>query len=403
MALHLVPRPHRLLARGNRPAAVSLGARKGTAARRCHAQGSAGMFDMDRPYAPPEWAGMLHPVPKERVRLGHFPTPIHEWKLPRIPDDVQVFVKRDDLSGMQLSGNKVRKLEFLLADAKAKGCDSVITIGGIQSNHCRATAVASKYLGLDCFLILRNSRAAVDSDPGLTGNLLVERLVGAQIEQVTKEEYTSIGSEELLRIKEGRLREAGRNPYVIPVGGSNSLGTWGYLHFIEELKGQIDNQSFTDIAMACGSGGTTAGIGLGCHLSGLKLGVHAYGVCDTPRYFYDFCQGILDGMGAVQASVGRSSQELFEAAQAKGSGYAISTQEELEFVKEVAEATGVILDPVYSGKAAFRLCQDILSEPEKWKGRKVLFLHTGGLLGMYEKEEQLMKLVDPTKASRMKV
>lgn len=108
-------------------------------------------------------------------------------------------------------------------------------------------------------------------------------------------------------------------------------------------------------------------------------------------------------MGAVQASVGRSSQELFEAAQAKGSGYAISTQEELEFVKEVAEATGVILDPVYSGKAAFRLCQDILSEPEKWKGRKVLFLHTGGLLGMYEKEEQLMKLVDPTKASRMKV
>lgn len=105
-----------------------------------------------------------------------------------------IVAQRDDLSGMQLSGNKVRKLEFLMADAVAQGADSIITIGGIQSNHCRATAVAAKYLNLDCFLILRTSNLLVDRDPGLTGNLLVERLAGANVHLISKEEYSKIGS-----------------------------------------------------------------------------------------------------------------------------------------------------------------------------------------------------------------
>ncbi|KAL2896894.1 putative D-cysteine desulfhydrase 1 mitochondrial, partial [Bienertia sinuspersici] len=139
---------------------------------------------------------------------------------------------RDDLSGMQLSGNKVRKLEFLMADAVAQGADCIITIGGIQSNHCRATAVAAKYLHLDCFLILRTSKALLDKDPGLTGNLLVERLAGAHVELVSKEEYAKIGSVgsalllALTNVLKERLIREGRKPYVIPVGGSNSLGTW---------------------------------------------------------------------------------------------------------------------------------------------------------------------------------
>jgi D-cysteine desulfhydrase family pyridoxal phosphate-dependent enzyme len=344
--------------------------------------------------------------PHGRFHLGQFPTPIHRWNLPQIPRDVEVYVKRDDLSGMQLSGNKVRKLEFLLAEAKAKGHDCVITIGGIQSNHCRATAVASRYLGLDCYLILRNSRASADSDPGLVGNLLVERLVGANVEQVTKEEYTRIGSEELCRQLQQKLqRERGFNPYVIPVGGSNALGTWGYLNFVEEVCEQQEQTSlcFTDIVMACGSGGTTAGIGLGCHLAKTGIKVHAYGVCDDPAYFYDYCQEILDGMGATADAIGARSKDLFTALQAKGSGYAISTREELGFVKEVAETTGVILDPVYSGKALYQFTQDVLKDPSKWLGKKVLFLHTGGLLGMYDKSDQLLQIMDPAKQRRMQV
>ncbi|KAL5709182.1 D-cysteine desulfhydrase [Ranunculus cassubicifolius] len=135
-------------------------------------------------------------------------------------------MQRDDLSGMQLSGNKVRKLEFLMADAVKQGADCIVTIGGIQSNHCRATAVAAKYLNLDCYLILRTSKILADKDPGLTGNLLVERLVGAHVDLVSKEEYSKIGSEVLTNFLKERLISEGRRPYVIPVGGSNSLGTW---------------------------------------------------------------------------------------------------------------------------------------------------------------------------------
>ena len=363
------------------------------------------MFEWEKKYETPDWAAKLATPEHGRVRLGLFPTPIHKWALPRLPPNVEVYIKRDDLSGMQLSGNKVRKLEFLLAEAKAKEYDSVITIGGIQSNHCRATSVASRYLGLDCFLILRNSRAAVDSDPGLVGNLLVERLVGASVEQVTKEEYTRVGSVELCRQLQEKLKKSGRNPYIIPVGGSNALGSWGYLQFVEELSKQADQASgpFTDIVMACGSGGTTAGIGLGCHLAKTGTKVHAYGVCDDPKYFYDYCQEILDGMGATAEVVGATSRDLFTAIQAKGSGYAISTEEELAFVKEVAETTGVILDPVYSGKALYQFMQDVAREPSAWANKKVLFLHTGGLLGMYDKTDQLLKLMDASKASRMEV
>ncbi|KAK9277904.1 hypothetical protein L1049_027461 [Liquidambar formosana] len=126
-------------------------------------------FLTKKPYDPPSWASHLNPIPSHVFSLGHLPTPIHKWNLPNLPKNTEVWLKRDDLSGMQLSGNKVRKLEFLMADAIQQGADCIITIGGIQSNHCRATAVAAKYLNLDCYLILRTSKVLVDKDPGLTG------------------------------------------------------------------------------------------------------------------------------------------------------------------------------------------------------------------------------------------
>ncbi|KAF6163953.1 hypothetical protein GIB67_023661 [Kingdonia uniflora] len=177
-------------------------------------------------YVPPSWALHLNPVPSHTFSLAHVPTPIHKWDIPNLPKNTELWIKRDDLSGMQLSGNKVRKLEFLMADAVAQGADCIVTIGGIQSNHCRATAVAAKYLNLDCYLILRTSKALVDKDPGLTGNLLVERLVGAHVDLVSKEEYSKIGSVALTNLLKESLQSEGRKPYVIPVGGSNSIGTW---------------------------------------------------------------------------------------------------------------------------------------------------------------------------------
>ncbi|KEH21437.1 1-aminocyclopropane-1-carboxylate deaminase, putative [Medicago truncatula] len=259
-----------------------------------------------KPYTAPSWASYLDPIPSHIVSLAHLPTPIHRWNLPNLPANTEVWLKRDDLSGMQLSGNKVRKLEFLMADAIAESADSVITIGGIQSNHCRATAVAAKYLNLDPFLILRTSKLLVDQDPTLTGNLLVERLIGAHLQLISKEEYSQIGSVTLANLLKEKLINQGRRPYVIPVGGSNSLGTWGYLEAVREIELQIQsgtsNVKFDDIVVACGSGGTIAGLALGSSLSTLKARVHAFSVCDDPDYFHNFVQGLLDGLKAGVSS-----------------------------------------------------------------------------------------------------
>ncbi|KXZ56568.1 hypothetical protein GPECTOR_1g51 [Gonium pectorale] len=298
---------------------------------------------------------------------------------------------------MQMSGNKVRKLEFLMAEAVAGGHDCVITAGGIQSNHARATAVAARYLGLEPHLILRTSRQAVDSDPGLVGNLLVERMAGATLHMITKEEYGKVGSPALLEQLRQQLVSEGRKPYVIPVGGSNSLGVWGYVQAIDEIATQ--SQQFggiTDIAMACGSGGTTAGLALGSYLSPLKARVHAYGVCDTPDYFYDYIDGLLEGLGVAPGGPllgGADARSLLRAVQARGAGYAISTEEELRTAQAVSAATGVVLDPVYSGKAVHALLREINESPDEWRGRTVLFVHTGGLLGMYDKLDQLDPLL----------
>ncbi|XP_042405860.1 putative D-cysteine desulfhydrase 1, mitochondrial isoform X2 [Zingiber officinale] len=320
-----------------------------------------GGFLSMRRYDPPSWSSHLRPLPSHTFSLGHLPTPIHRWNLPHLSDGVEVWIKRDDLSGMQLSGNKVRKLEFLMADAIENGADCVITVGGIQSNHCRATAVAARYLNLDCYLILRTSKALVEKDPGLVGNLLVERLVGAHIDLVSKEEYAKIGSVTLADLLKKKLMKEGRNPYVIPVGGSNSLGSCG---------------------------GTIAGLSLGSKLSNLTAKVHAFSVCDDPNYFYNFVQGLIDGLRA-----GSDARDLVEIQDAKGLGYAMSTAEELKFVKDIAAATGVVLDPVYSGKAAYGMLKDMASNPAKWTNRKVLFIHTGGLLGLYDKVEEMTSLV----------
>lgn len=311
---------------------------------------------------------------------------------------MEVYIKRDDLTeGPQLSGNKIRKLEFILAEAKAAGHDSVVTLGGIQSNHARATAVAARHLGLQPHLILRTSRALADRDPGLVGNLLVERLIGATIHTVTKEEYSRVGQAALGAALVGQLRAEGRNPYLIPVGGSSPLGTWGYLQMVEEVRAQAADSGLviTDVAMACGSGGTTAGVALGAHLVGLGARVTGYMVCDDAEYFVDYIDGLLGELGATPDRLGgASAASLCRFVQAKGAGYAISQNEELETVVAVGEATGVILDPVYTGKAVHGLLREIAEDPAGWAGRRVLFIHTGGLLGLYDAAPALQPLVE---------
>ncbi|CAA0820954.1 Bifunctional D-cysteine desulfhydrase/1-aminocyclopropane-1-carboxylate deaminase-mitochondrial [Striga hermonthica] len=169
------------------------------------------------------------------------------------------------------------------------------------------------------------------------------------------------------------------------------MGTWGYIEAIREIKDQIkkaNELAFDDIVVACGSGGTIAGLSVGAWLSDLRAKVHAYCVCDDPDYFYEFSQSLLDGLQA-----GVSSRDIIDIKNAKGLGYAMNTAEELNFVKDIAQATGIVLDPVYSGKAAYGMMREMVENPEKWEGRKVLFIHTGGLLGLFDKTDQMGSLV----------
>ena len=373
---------------------------------------SASFLKLDS-YSPPAWAGQLHPAPSQRYHLALLPTPIHKWNLPGLPSGTEVWVKRDDLTGNQISGNKARKLEFLMAECKEKEFDCVVTIGGVQSNHCRATSIAASYLGLECHLILRMSRREVDDDPGLTGNLLVERMVGAHIHKVSKEEYVREGSVRLCEILAEKLRQQGKRPYIIPVGGSNPLGSWGYIEAIKEVHEQCEEafgkgDYFTDLAMACGSGGTTAGIAIGSRLSGINAKVNAYAVCDDEDYFYSYIDGLIAGLYGLSAdhlTPIPPSRSLMRVVMAKGSGYALSTREELECIKQLAEETGIILDPVYSGKAVFKMLSEIKANPREWDGKKILFFHTGGLLGLYDKGDQLMDIINrqSSRVSRLSV
>lgn len=350
-------------------------------------------------YTPPSWTSSSipdHTIPKKKLLLSQTPTPIQKWKLPDIPSDVNVWIKRDDLTGLQLSGNKIRKLEFILAEALERGHDSVVTLGGIQSNHCRATAVAAKMLGLEAHLILRTSRALVDQDPGLEGNLMVERMIGAHIHLVTKEEYSRLGQAHLGQELVDDLRRQGLNPYLIPVGGSSALGTWGYMSMVEEIRQQIHEQGLqiTDIASACGSGGTTAGLGLGIRLANLPMRVHGYLVCDDEQYFAKYIDNLFREMEVDPALLGQGAEDFIRFVQAKGHGYAISKREELETSIQVAQHTGIVLDPVYTGKAVHGMISDIRENPEKWKGRNILFIHTGGLLGVYGESSRLQPLLE---------
>ncbi|KAF0687571.1 Aste57867_20690 [Aphanomyces stellatus] len=358
------------------------------------------------PYTAPDWAAELAHPPKERVVLGNFPTPIFPFRPPGLPEDVTMYIKRDDYSGLEMSGNKARKLEFLLAEALREGADCVVTCGGVQSNHCRATAVTARMMGLDSYLLLRTDDT--ETDPGLVGNLLIDRLVGSKLIMVPRREYAKRGGGDYFIEKTcARLRAEGRKPYGIPVGGSNGIGTWGYLESIEEMEHQIEalDLDISDIAFACGSGGSAAGIGVGAHLyakrhhdSTLQFNrqglppVHAYIVCDSPKYFYDYIdQKILPGMGLGSAIAPTfSSKDCIQMTDAQGTGYAKSTKEELQYIAQVARETGVLLDPVYSGKALYVLVQELRANPDKFAGKNILFLHTGGMFGLYDKAAEII-------------
>lgn len=308
-----------------------------------------------------------------RLALGHGATPIDA--LPRLGAalGVDLFVKRDDCTGLGGGGNKVRKLEFLLGDALDKGCDTVLTAGALQSNHARITAAAAARLGLSCELLLSEPADPRGPAYGASGNRLLDDLFGAQVQILPPD--TDSGP--ALAARADALRAAGARPYVIPVGGSNALGTLGYLAAALEIADPSIAGAFDVIVLPSGSGGTQAGLALAAALLGAPWQVWGISV----GRLADAQGEIIRALGSACCSlIGRSIPDplpitVFDGA--RGPGYGRPDLSTRAAMWDAARREGLLLDPVYTAKAMAGLSMLIGTDAVP-KGARVLFWHTGG-------------------------
>lgn len=321
----------------------------------------------------------------DRVRLALLPTPLH--RLDRLSKKwgADLWIKRDDLTGAALSGNKIRKLEFELAAALAKKAKAVITCGGLQSNHARATAIAARQLGLEPHLLLRTPDGK--APPEWDGNVLLDRVVDARIRFVTPDEYRGERMKIMADLAE-TLRHEGKPAFVIPEGASDARGALGYVAAVKELQEQAADAGKTVhyIAHACGSGGTSAGLAIGNRIHDAGMFPVAFAVCDDEDYFKSAVASIAKDFASSFGGIsGPDDAKLTIIDRYKGIGYAQSTAEELAFIREVAAEEGILLDPVYSAKAFLGLYNEIKSGKTFRRGATICFLHTGGIFGLFPK------------------
>jgi D-cysteine desulfhydrase family pyridoxal phosphate-dependent enzyme len=320
-----------------------------------------------------------------RCPLGFFPTPLVELKrLSRRLGGPRLWIKRDDLTGLAFGGNKTRKLEFLMAEALAQGCDTVITAGAAQSNHCRQTAAAAAALGISCHLALGGSPPA-----SATGNLLLDQLFGAKIHWCGSLRK----GEGLARIEEELVLQ-GRRPRVIPYGGSNALGAAGFTAAMVELDTQLATAGVrpSAIVFASSSGGTQAGLMVGKSMTGSTAEILGIRIDkdESPEIRFDaqiaaLANEIAERLGldarSTQADVVLNSDYL-------GAGYGIVGDLERDAIRVMAECEGILLDPVYTGRA-FGALIDLIRRQKFRSDHDVIFWHTGGAPALFSYAEAL--------------
>jgi len=317
-----------------------------------------------------------------RTKLCQTPTPLE--LLPRLTKALggpQIWMKRDDLTGMGLGGNKVRKLEFLVGDALAKGADHLVTQGAVQSNHVRQTAAVAAKLGLACTAVLEHRIETNDSAYLNSGNVLLDRLLGCRLE------YRVGGADMQAAIEEvgARLASEGARPYLIPGGGSNAIGALGYAAAALELVNQANEQGLRidRLVHATGSAGTQAGLVAGLHALSSPISVLGIGV-RQPKEKQEL--NVLRLARATAAHLGVDRPIPASAVEANcdyvGAGYGMPTPGMAEAVQTLARLEGVFLDPVYSGKGMAGLI-DLIRKGVFTADETVVFLHTGGSSGLF--------------------
>ncbi len=313
----------------------------------------------------------------KRMNIANIPTPIQKVQF----DGAQFLIKRDDFTGSLLSGNKIRKLEYILADVKKKKVDHLFTCGGDQSNHARATAVAAKQIGVKTKLFLWGNDTK-NSD----GNLFLDKLTGSEIEYLSKKEYENVTSIMLTESK--KLQKKGNKVYILPAGGSTPLGIWGYINFIKELNDQIDLLKIKGILSATGSGGTSAGMLLGAAMLGLNLKIYGVNVVDdaetTREVIIELVETCVEEY-KLKVKVDYSNLVILDGYSAEG--YKSIADNKLKVIKEYFQSSGILLDPTYTGKAFYAYYENFLKGKKK---SSVMFLHTGGIFGIFSKRRKYL-------------
>jgi D-cysteine desulfhydrase len=328
--------------------------------------------------------GGMHAKEPVRVRLANLPTPVVEMKnLARQMGAEKLLLKRDDLTGIETSGNKVRKLEYVIADAIARGADTLVTHGGFQSNHCRATAAIGARLALKVRLLLRSPNVS----PEREGNLFFDYLFGAEVSHHSPAEYNGKRKE----LMEGAMEEQqkkGRKPYFFPVGASVPLGCWGYVRCVAEMVEQLRKETAVDVFVPVSSSGTYAGLVLGKALFGLDnwrmVGIP---VSDSLAYFQkDVRELIAETVEQFGLGVSEDQTPLEFLEGCIGEGYAIPFPAAIETIKTVARAEGICLDPTYTGKAMTGFV-DAARTGGVRRGALPVFVHTGGIFGLMARRD----------------
>lgn len=320
---------------------------------------------------------------QNRLNIAHLPTPIEKLeRLTRFLGGPEIWVKRDDQTGLAGGGNKTRKLEFLLADAQSIGCDHVVTMGAAQSNHCRQTAAACAKLGMGCSLILREG----GSQPK-NGNYLLNSILGAYVHWSEKETMTEVAEAVV-----SQLKSMGRKPYLIPYGGSNVRGASAYVLAMEELNKQLQAQDlfFDHIVLASSSGGTQAGLVLGQIVT--KWRGKVYGICvdSSAETFRTQIAALTTATAAhLQIPLETSILDYIHLNDDYiGAGYGVVTETEREAIQLLGQLEGILLDPVYTGRAMGGLI-DLIRWGAFTKRQRILFWHTGGMPALFAYADEI--------------
>lgn len=322
----------------------------------------------------------------EKLNLANLPTRIEKLEKLSKELNASIYIKRDDQTGSEFSGNKVRKLEYLVQDAINTGCDLLITCGGIQSNHCRATVAVAARLGMKAAVLLR-----ISDNPPVTGNYFLDKLMGADVKFCTRDEYRTHRAEIMEEMAE-TYKKQGFTPYIIPEGASNAIGTLGYVNCMKEILEQEKQMGITfhTVVVATGSGGTHAGLYLANEIMGLGKRVIGMAVCDDTEYFSNISYRIAGEAlrylpGFENFNLKKENIEIND--KYVGIGYALSRPEELEYIKKIARLEGVIFDPVYTGKGMYGVYNELLPGGNLNHNENILFIHTGGLFGLFPVSE----------------